>query len=189
MNVARDAMSDITILGLNGSEPRIAETAFIAPGSRIIGDVEIGADVSVWYNCVVRADVNHVRIGARSNIQDGTTIHCDSAYGGDRGYPTIIGEDCLVGHMVLLHGCTLEDRAFVGMGAIVLNGAHVESDGMVAAGAMLTSGKVVRSGQLWVGRPAKYLRDLTGEELEANRWGVSNYVENGRLHSAALKAR
>lgn len=182
-------MTDRTILGLGRKIPRIDDSAFIAAGCRIIGDVTIGADVSIWYNCVIRADVNHVRIGARSNIQDGSTIHCDSAVGDGAGYPTLIGDDCLIGHMVLLHGCTLEDRAFVGMGAIVLNGAIIEGDGMLAAGAMLTSGKVIRSGQLWAGRPAKYLRDLTPEEVESNRAGVARYVENGRRYAAMVKAR
>lgn len=182
-------VTDTTILALEGAVPRIAQSAFIAPGTRIAGDVTVGEDVSVWYNCVVRADVNHVRIGARTNIQDGSTIHCDSAHGEHPGYPTLIGEDCLIGHMVLLHGCTLEDRAFVGMGAIVLNGALIESDGMLAAGAMLTSGKVIRSGQLWAGRPAKYLRDLTPEEIAANQAGVRHYVKNGRRHAVALHAR
>lgn len=180
-------MSDKTILTIKGVTPRIADTAFIAPGSRIIGDVEIGEDASVWYNCVIRADVNQVRIGARTNIQDGSTIHCDSPHGDTPGYPTIIGDDCLIGHMVLLHGCILEDRAFVGMGAVVLNGARIESDGMLAAGAMLTSGKIIASGQLWAGRPAKYLRDLTPEEIESNRIGVRHYTENARAHAAALK--
>jgi gamma-carbonic anhydrase len=180
-------VSDKTILAIRGFAPRIADTAFIAPGSRIIGDVEIGEDASVWYNCVIRADVNQVRIGARTNIQDGSTIHCDSPHDDSPGYPTILGEDCLIGHMVLLHGCILEDRAFVGMGAIVLNGARIESDGMLAAGAMLTSGKVIASGQLWAGRPAKYLRDLTPEEIESNRIGVRHYIENARAHTAALK--
>lgn len=181
-------MKDVTVLDLGGARPRIAQSAFVAPGSRIIGDVVLGNDVSVWYNCVIRADVNRVRIGARTNVQDGSTIHCDSAHGGHPGYPTLIGEDCLIGHMVLLHGCTLEDRAFVGMGAIVLNGAVVESDGMLAAGAMLTSGKTVRSGELWAGRPAKYLRDLSSEELASNQEGVRRYVENGQRHGAALRA-
>ena len=180
-------MNDKTLLSLNDATPRIADTAFVAPGCRLIGDVEIGGDGSIWYNCVIRADVNHVRIGARTNIQDGSTIHCDSPHGDSPGYPTIIGEDCLVGHMVLLHGCTLEDRAFVGMGAMVLNGARIESDGMLAAGAMLTAGKLVLSGQLWAGRPAKFLRDLTPEEIESNRVGVRGYVQNGRRHAAALK--
>ena len=181
-------VTDTTILTLENAAPRVAESAFIAPGTRIIGDVKLGEDASVWYNCVIRADVNHVRIGARTNIQDGSTIHCDSPQGDHPGYPTLIGEDCLIGHMVLLHGCTLEDRAFVGMGAIVLNGALIESDGMLAAGAMLTSGKVVKSGQLWAGRPAKYLRDLTPEEIASNQIGVRHYVENGRRHAAALRA-
>lgn len=181
-------MSDTSILALDGASPHIASSAFVAPGCRLIGDVTLGEDVSIWYNCVIRADVNHIRIGARTNIQDGSTIHCDSAQGGHPGYPTIIGQDCLIGHMVLLHGCTLQDRAFVGMGAIVLNDALIESDGMLAAGAMLTSGKIIRSGQLWAGRPAKYLRDLTPEEIASNQIGVRNYAENGRRHALALKA-
>lgn len=182
-------VTDTTILALDGAAPSIAESAFVAPGTRIIGDVTLGEDASVWYNCVIRADVNHIRIGARTNIQDGSTIHCDSADGDHPGYPTLIGADCLIGHMVLLHGCTLEDRAFVGMGAIVLNGALIEGDGMLAAGAMLTSGKVIKSGQLWAGRPAKYLRDLTPEEIIANQAGVRRYVRHGRRHAALLGAR
>lgn len=180
---------DGTILKLDDKAPRIADSAFIAPGCRIMGDVEIGADASIWYNCVVRADVNRIRIGARSNIQDGSTIHCDSPHGDGPGYPTLIGDDCLIGHMVLLHGCTLEDNAFVGMGAIILNGATVESGGMLAAGAMLTSGKVIRSGQLWAGRPAKCFRELTPDELSANRDRVKHYVENAARHMAAIRAR
>ncbi|MGD9812428.1 MAG: gamma carbonic anhydrase family protein [Sphingobium sp.] len=182
-------MSETDILAFGGAAPQLAPSVFVAPGSRIIGDVVLGDDVSVWYNCVIRADVNHIRIGARTNVQDGSVIHCDSPHDDSLGYPTIIGEDCLVGHMVLLHGCTLHDRAFVGMGSIVLNGALIESDGMLAAGAMLTSGKVIRSGQLWAGRPAKYLRDLTPEEIASNQVGVKGYVENGRRHAAALKVR
>ena len=180
-------MTDKTLLTMNGVSPRIADTAFIAPGSRIIGDVEIGADASIWYNCVVRGDTSHIRIGARSNIQDGSIVHCDGPHGDAPAYPAIIGEDCLVGHMVVLHGCILEDRAFVGMGAVVLNGARIESDGMLAAGAMLTAGKVIGSGQLWAGRPAKYLRDLKPEEIEENQAGVRGYVRNGRMHAAAQK--
>ena len=180
-------MRKADIIPLGDIKPAIAETAFIAPGTSIIGDVAIAEDASIWYNCVIRADVNHVRVGARTNIQDGSVIHCDSAHGDHPGYPTLIGEDCLIGHMVLLHGCTLLDRAFVGMGAIVLNGATIESDGMLAAGAMLTSGKTIRSGELWAGRPAKFLRALSAEELESNRKGVENYVRNGHRHAAALK--
>lgn len=179
-------MSKADLIPFQGTAPAIAEDAFVAPGSRVIGRVKIAAQASVWYNCVVRGDVNDISIGARTNIQDGTVIHCDSPEEGDDGYPTIIGEDCLVGHMVLLHGCILKDRAFVGMGAIVLNGAVIESDGMLAAGAMLTAGKTVRSGELWAGRPAKYLRDLRPEEIAANQEGVRRYVANAALHKAEI---
>jgi carbonic anhydrase/acetyltransferase-like protein (isoleucine patch superfamily) len=182
-------MNDITILALGDAAPRIADSAFVAPGCRISGDVMLGEDVSIWYNCVLRGDIHSIRIGARTNIQDGSTIHCDRPKGGHPGYPTIVGEDCLIGHMVLLHGCTLEDRAFVGMGAILLNGATIRSDGMLAAGAMLTSGKVIPPGQLWAGQPAKYLRDLTPQEMASNQVGVRNYVELGRRHRTALNVR
>jgi carbonic anhydrase/acetyltransferase-like protein (isoleucine patch superfamily) len=167
--------------------PRIHETAFVAPGCRIIGDVEIGPEASIWYNCVLRGDVNAIRIGARSNIQDGTVIHCDSPDPRHpAGFPTIIGEDVLVGHMAMIHGCVLEDRAFVGLGAIVMNGAHVESDGMLAAGAMLTPGKRIGARQLWGGRPAAFMRDLTEAALAEMQLGVAHYVRNGQRHKAAL---
>jgi carbonic anhydrase/acetyltransferase-like protein (isoleucine patch superfamily) len=180
-------LNDATIIAIDGIRPRIAPTAFIAPGVRIIGDVEIGEDVSIWYNCVLRGDVNAIRIGARSNIQDGTVIHCDSDKGDQPGSPTIIGADCLVGHMAMLHGCTLEDRAFVGLGAIVMDGCVIEGDGMLAAGAMLTPGKRLPARQLWTGRPAKYVRDLTDEAVAGMRSGVAHFVENGRRHAAAVR--
>lgn len=179
--------SDITLAAINGKGPRIHSSAFIAPGCRIIGDVEIGPDASVWYNCVIRADVNRIVIGARSNIQDGTVVHCDSPKPTrPHGFPTIIGEDVLIGHMAMVHGCTLEDRAFVGLGAIVMDGCHIHSDGMLAAGALLTQGKVIESRQLWTGRPARYLRDLTDEALADMQMGVQGYVINGRIHREAL---
>jgi len=181
------ARPDITLATINGKAPRIHSTAFVAPGCRIVGDVEIGPDASIWYNCVIRADVNRVVIGARTNIQDGTVVHCDSPKPGrPDGFPTIIGEDVLIGHMAMVHGCTLEDRAFVGLGAIIMDGCHVESDGMLAAGAMLTAGKRITARQLWVGRPAKYLRDLDDEAIAANQAGVKNYVLNGQNHRTAL---
>lgn len=182
-----DLRQDTTIASLNGKAPKIHSSAFIAPGCRIIGDVEIGPDVSIWYNCVIRADVNRVVIGARTNIQDGTVVHCDSP---DEvhpdGFPTLIGEDVLIGHMAMVHGCILEDRAFVGLGTIVMDGCRIESDGMLAAGGMLTPGKTIAARQLWVGRPAKHLRDLDDVAVAKNRLGVEHYVENGRAHRAAL---
>ena len=181
--------TDITLAAINGKAPRIHSSAFIAPGCRIIGDVEIGPDASVWYNCVIRADVHRVVIGARSNIQDGTVVHCDSPKpSSPAGFPTIIGEDVLIGHMAMIHGSTLEDRAFVGLGAIVMDGSHIESDGMLAAGAQLT-GKRIGARQLWIGRPAKYLRDLDDAATAANREGVQGYVMNARNHAQALGLR
>lgn len=176
-----------TILPFHGKTPRIHDTAFIAPGVRIIGDVEIGPDSSIWYNCVLRGDVNRIVIGARSNIQDGTVVHCDGPEAHEpHGFPTIIGDDVLVGHLAMLHGCTLHDRAFVGLSATVMNGCVIESDGMLAAGAILSPGKTVGARQLWMGRPAKYARDLPDEALVDMQAGVARYVENGRAHLAAI---
>ena len=169
-----------------GKTPVVAPTAFIAPGSRIIGDVEIGNESSIWYNCVLRGDVNRIRIGARTNIQDGTVIHVDSPRGGDDGLPTIIGDDVLIGHMVMLHGSLLHDRAFVGLGSIVMDGCVIESDGMLAAGAMLTPGKIIGAGELWIGRPAKKLRDMSAQEIAGNRAGAAHYVQFAKTHKAAL---
>lgn len=182
------SVNSATISAVKGIAPRIATTAFVAPGCRILGDVSIGEDASVWYNCVVRGDMSHIRIGARTNIQDSCLIHCDSAKDDQPAYPTLIGEDCMIGHMSLLHGCTLADRAVTGMGTIIFNGATIESDAMLAAGAMLTSGKTIRSGELWTGRPARYLRDLTAEEIAYNRAATAFYIENSRRHAAARSA-
>ena len=179
--------TDVTIIPLHGHAPRIHSSAFIAPGCRIIGNVEIGPDASVWYNCVLRGDVNRNVVGARSNIQDGTVIHADSPKEGlPDGHPTIIGEDVLIGHMAMIHGCTLEDRAFVGLGSIVMDGCRIAPDGMLAAGALLGPGKAIESRQLWAGRPAKFMRELTDEAIAAMQAGVQGYVVNGRLHREAL---
>lgn len=180
---------DISILPFNGKAPRIHPSAFIAPGCRIIGDVEIGADASIWYNCVIRADVNRVVIGARTNVQDGTVIHCDSPMEGrPGGFPTIIGADVLIGHMAMIHGCTLEDRAFAGLGTIVMDGCVIESDAMLAAGSLLTPGKRVPSGQVWSGRPAAFMRDQSPQGVADMSLGVARYVDNGRAHAAAVAA-
>jgi carbonic anhydrase/acetyltransferase-like protein (isoleucine patch superfamily) len=180
---------DVTIIAFNGKSPRIHDSAFIAPGCRIIGDVEIGPDSSIWYNCVIRGDANRIVIGARTNIQDGTVVHCDSPKPKrPEGLPTIIGDDVLIGHMAMVHGSVLEDRAFVGIGAIVMDGCRIAADGMLGAGAMLTPGKQIASRQLWIGRPAQYVRDLTDEALADMQAGVQGYVLNARMHDEALKA-
>ena len=164
-----------------GKHPAIAPDAFVAPGARLIGEVTLGAAASVWYNCVLRADVAPITVGARSNIQDGTVVHVTT-----RQYETIIGADVLVGHIAMIHGCHLMDRSFVGLGAIVMDGCVVESDAMLAAGALLTPGKRVPSGQIWAGRPAVYVRDLRPDELERHRAGVAGYVELAKAHRGSL---
>jgi gamma-carbonic anhydrase len=179
----------MTMLSFAGKTPWIDPAAFVAPGAQLIGDIEIGPEASIWYNCVLRGDVNAIRIGARSNIQDGSVIHVDSPHPGhEAGHPTIIGDEVLIGHLAMVHGCILRDRAFVGLGAIVMDGCEIEGDAMLAAGAMLTPGKRIPSGQLWAGRPAKYVRDLSEADLAGMRAGVAHYVELARRHAAALKA-
>jgi carbonic anhydrase/acetyltransferase-like protein (isoleucine patch superfamily) len=136
---------------------------------------------------VLRADVSRIVVGARSNIQDGSVVHCDGPMPHwPEGFPTIIGEDVLIGHMAMVHGCTLHDRSFVGFGAVVMDGCVIESDAMLAAGAMLTPGKRIPSGQLWSGRPARYMRDLSPEEMAGNQKGVAAYVVEARKHRKAL---
>ena len=174
------------LIPFGGHAPQVHASAFVAPGARLIGDIEVGPQASIWYNCVLRGDVNRIRIGARTNIQDGTVVHVDSPKASDSGLPTIIGEDVLIGHLAMIHGCILHDRAFVGLGAIVMDGCVIESGAMLAAGAMLTPGKRIPAGQLWAGRPAKYVRDLSEAELAAQREGVANYVELARAHADAL---
>ena len=176
-----------TILPIHGKAPKIHDSAFIAPGCRIIGDVEIGPDASIWYNCVIRGDVNRIVIGARTNVQDGSVIHCDSPKPArPEGFPTLIGEDVLIGHLAMVHGCVLEDRAFVGLGAVVMDGCRIGSDAMLAAGALLSPGRQVPARQLWVGRPAQYLRDLPDKAIAEMQAGVAHYVENARHHAAAI---
>ena len=169
-------MASGLVLPFEGTHPKLGEGVFVAPGAEVIGDVEIGAGSSVWYNCVLRGDVNLIRVGAGSNIQDGTVVHVSRTTHG-----TIIGDDVTVGHMALIHGCTLEDRAIIGMRATIMDGCVVEPGAMVAAGALLTPGKRVPSGQLWAGAPATYKRDVNPEE--------SAYFAETARHYTALALR
>lgn len=157
--------------------PKIHATTFVAENAVIIGDAEIGEESSIWYNCVVRGDVNDIKIGARTNIQDGTVIHVSSTTQG-----TYIGDDVTVGHMALIHACTIGDRAFIGMKACVMDDAVVEEEAMVAAGALVTSGKRVPKHQLWAGAPAKYMRDLTPEEIKFLKFSAERYVKLSRTY-------
>lgn len=179
---------DVSIIAINGKTPQIDDSAFIAPGCRIVGDVTIGPESSIWYNCVIRAEVNRIVIGARSNIQDGSVLHCDGPMPGvPGGFPTLIGDDVLVGHHVMLHGAILHDCAFVGLSATVMNGAVIEGDAMLAAGAMLTQGKRIESRQLWAGSPARFVRELDDSAVIGMRMGVGHYVENAKEHMAAIQ--
>ncbi len=148
---------------------------FVAETACLVGDVRIGADSSIWYGCTIRGDVNNVIIGSRSNIQDGTVIHVSSSTQG-----TYIGDDVTVGHMALLHACTVKDRAFIGMQACIMDDALVEEEAMVAAGALVTPGKVIPSRQLWGGSPAIYMRDLTEKEIEFLKFSADRYVALGK---------
>lgn len=159
--------------------PKISQSAFIAPGASVIGKVEIGDDANIWYGCVLRGDVHDIKIGARTNIQDGTIVHVTTDVSG-----TYIGSDVTVGHNAILHACTVEDFGFVGMGACVMDEAVVESNAMLAAGGLLTPGKRIPTGQLWAGSPARYMRDLTEKELAYIKWSAPHYVELGQAHKS-----
>lgn len=159
------------ILPFGGKTPRLHPTVFVAAGSVVAGDVEIGEDSSVWFGAVVRGDVNVVRIGARTNVQDHTVIHVTSGTA-----PTHIGDDVTIGHRVVLHGCTVKDRCLVGIGAVVLDGAVVGPDAMIGAGALVPPGAVVPPGTLVMGSPARPKRELTPEELAFLRTSAARYV-------------
>lgn len=171
------------VLPFGGHVPRIAPDVFLAPGAAVIGDVEIGDGSSVWYGTVVRGDVGRIRIGRRTNLQDGTVVHLTVNFS-----HTIIGDDVLVGHRAVIHGCILEDGAFVGMGATVMDHAVVEGGAMVAAGALVPPNKRVPRGQLWAGSPASYKRDLTPDDLRAMTAGCTHYARLAQEHRRAVSA-
>ena len=171
-----DAASGET--GYEGLVPVIAPTAFVAPSAVVIGDVTIGEQASIWYGCILRGDVNAIRIGARSNIQDGTIIHVSP-----QTSPTLVGADVLVGHGVILHGCELQDGCFIGIRATVLNGAIVETGAMVAAGALVVEGTRIPAGELWGGAPARKLGPLRSDIANGMKDAVRHYVELGQCHA------
>jgi len=166
-----------------GISPKLDASVYIAGGAWVIGDVEIGAGSSVWFNAVVRGDVNEARIGKRVNIQDNAIIH-----GARRGQGTYIDDDVTIGHGAVLHACTIEARCLVGLRASILDGARVESGAMVAAGAVVTPRKVVPSGELWAGVPARKLRDLTKEEIADIAASAQRYADLAAEYQAALLA-
>jgi carbonic anhydrase/acetyltransferase-like protein (isoleucine patch superfamily) len=160
------------VLPYRGVWPTLGADVFLAPNCFVIGQVTIAEKANLWFNVVVRGDDNWIRIGARTNVQDGTIIHVFKDL-----FPTTIGADVTIGHGAVLHGCTIEDGAMVGIGAIVLDGALVEQDAIVAAGAVVSPGKRVKRGELWAGCPAKLVRPLKPEEREFMKVNVPNYCE------------
>ena len=162
--------------------PRLAPDAWVAPGAVIVGDVELGAGASVWYNCVLRGDVNWIRVGPRTNIQDQSVLHVSRD-----GFPCELGAEVTVGHRAVVHGCRVGDGALIGIGAIVLDGAEIGAEALVGAGAVVTPGTVVPEGMLAVGIPARVVRPLRAEEREEQRRRALEYVENARVHAASSR--
>jgi gamma-carbonic anhydrase len=152
--------------------PTIDPSAYVDESAQVIGDVVLGAESSIWLNAVVRGDVNYIRIGRQSNLQDGVIVHVNH----QPSYPTIVGERVTVGHAAILHGCVVEDRCLIGMGAILLNGSHVGSDSIVAAGTLVSERTVIPPRSLVMGSPGKVRRTLTDAELAFILEGAANYV-------------
>jgi carbonic anhydrase/acetyltransferase-like protein (isoleucine patch superfamily) len=167
------------ILGFEGQTPRIDPSAWVAPTAVVLGDVEIGAQSSVWFQCVLRGDTNFIRVGARTNIQDGSILHVNR-----ETFACILGNDVTVGHGAIVHACTVEDGGFVGMGATVLDGAVIEAGGVLAAGALLPPGKRIGRHELWTGSPARFKRVIDEEERARFAATGTHYVELAMRHRA-----
>ena len=165
------------------SSPSLAEDVFIDDSAVVIGRVNIGKDSSVWPLTAIRGDVHDIKIGECTNIQDGSVLHCTSPDSiGPNGFALTIGNDVTVGHRVVLHGCTIHDRVLVGMGAIIMDGSVIESDVIVGAGSVISPGKTLESGGLYVGSPAKRVRDLKQEELDFLVYSAAHYVKLKNLY-------
>lgn len=170
------------IRSYRGIAPQIAPSAFVEVSAQVIGDVAVGEDSSVWFNTVIRGDVNYIRIGARTNIQDGSVLHVFKDL-----HALVIGNDVTVGHGCVLHGCTIEDRCLISMGAVVLNGARIGTGSIIAAGAVVTENTVVPPRSLFLGMPAKFFRHLTDEDLKVIDRYAANYVEYKNIYLAEGK--
>ena len=167
---------------LDGVAPKINETAWVARGAVLIGAVTLAEEASIWFNCVLRADTNFVSIGPRSNIQDGTIIHVNAG----AAFAARIGADVTVGHAAIIHACTLEDRAFVAMGAVVLDGAVIEQGGMLGAHALLPPGKRIGRNELWLGSPARLARVMSEAERAMHDLTAPHYVMQAKRYRLGL---
>lgn len=166
---------------LDQHSPNVHPTAFVADNATVIGDVNLGADSSVWFGTVIRGDTATITVGAGSNVQDGTVLHAD------HGFPLTIGERVTIGHKAMVHGCTIGDESLIGIGAVVLNGAKIGKNCLVGAGALVTEGKEFPDGSMIIGSPAKAVRQLTPEQIEGLRKSAQTYINNGRRYKAGLK--
>ena len=168
------------IYQLGEKHPQLAASTWVADSAQVIGDVRLEADVSIWFNTVLRGDNDPITIGSGSNIQDGSVLHTDD------GVPLTIGRNVTVGHQVMLHGCTIGDESLIGIGAVVLNGAVIGRHCLVGAGALVTEGKTFPDGSLIIGSPARVARHLTPEQIEALRRSAQHYIENARRYREQL---
>ncbi len=168
-----------SIRSYKGIQPKLGKRVYIDNSAVVVGDIRIGDDSSIWPHVAARGDVNHIHIGKRSNVQDGSVLHVTHKNTDNPdGYPLLIGNDVTVGHKVMLHGCTIKDRVLVGMGAIVLDGVYIEEDVMIGAGSLVPPNKRLESGFLYVGSPVKQARPLTDKERAFLKQSAKNYVQN-----------
>lgn len=163
------------------TSPRIARSAWVAPGAYVIGEVSLGEESSVWYGAVLRGDTEPIRIGARTNVQDGCVLHADP------GYPVVVGEGCVVGHNAVVHGCEIGDNCLVGMGTTVMNGAKIGEGSVVAAGAVVPEGREFPPRSLIVGIPAKHTGEVSDEQAADIERGADEYVERAAAHRRSLE--
>ncbi len=169
---------DSAIIAFNGFHPQLASGAWVHPRGTVIGEVVLGENASVWPGAVLRGDVNHIYVGAGSNIQDNSVLHVSHKTAADPlGGPLVVGERVTVGHGVILHGCTIEDECLIGMGSIILDKALIQKNVLLGAGSLVPEGKVLESGYLYLGRPAKLVRALTAEELAYFNYSAEHYIK------------
>jgi carbonic anhydrase/acetyltransferase-like protein (isoleucine patch superfamily) len=171
----------MAIYELDGTAPRIADTAWVADNAQVMGHVVLDEDSSVWFGVTLRGDTETITVGRRSNVQDGSVLHADV------GFPLVLGENVTVGHMVMLHGCTIGEGSLIGIGAVVLNGAKIGKGCLVGAGALVTEGKEFPDGSMILGSPARVVRTLTPEQIEGLRQSAQHYVDNARRYRSGLK--
>jgi carbonic anhydrase/acetyltransferase-like protein (isoleucine patch superfamily) len=171
----------VALYQLDAHCPEVADSAWIADNAQVMGAVKVAADASVWFGVTVRGDTETISIGEGSNIQDGSVMHAD------HGKPLTVGKHVTVGHMVMLHGCSIGDESLIGIGAVVLNGAKIGKNCLVGAGSLVTEGKEFPDGSMIMGSPAKVVRELTPEQIQGLRLSAQHYIENARRFKAGLK--